>query len=82
MYEHDWPHFLFSFQPTKDELQKLSNSFSDQSSLQMTGVCIGGEKFFYLSGTEKVRVGLILCTLSLECSAQCVLFIIVETRKR
>lgn len=40
--------------PTSAELSKLSSSFSDQSNLAMTGVVIGGEKFFYLSGTDRV----------------------------
>ncbi|KAG7154319.1 profilin-like [Homarus americanus] len=43
-----------NIEPTREELVKLSTSFSDQSNLAMTGVHIGGEKFFYLSGTDKV----------------------------
>ncbi|XP_045621885.1 profilin [Procambarus clarkii] len=43
-----------NIEPTRDELLRLSTSFSDQSNLAMTGVVIGGEKFFYLSGTDKV----------------------------
>ncbi|KAK8727172.1 hypothetical protein OTU49_009727 [Cherax quadricarinatus] len=43
-----------NIEPTRDELMKLSSSFADQSNLAMTGVVIGGEKFFYLSGTDKV----------------------------
>ena len=48
--------FLLSFQPTRDELVKLSSSFADQANLAMSGVHIGGEKFFYLSGTDKVSL--------------------------
>jgi len=40
--------------PSVDELSKLSSSFNDQSPLTMSGLHIGGEKFVYLSGTEKV----------------------------
>ncbi|MPC28808.1 Profilin [Portunus trituberculatus] len=40
--------------PTREELVKLSSSFADQGNLAMSGVHIGGEKFFYLSGTDKV----------------------------
>ena len=46
--------FFFSFQPTPQELATLSNSFPDQSKLAMTGVVVSGEKFFYLSGTDRV----------------------------
>ncbi|KAL7640474.1 UNVERIFIED_CONTAM: hypothetical protein RMT77_008749 [Armadillidium vulgare] len=40
--------------PSKEELQKLSDSFSDQSNLTMAGVVVEGEKYFYLSGSERV----------------------------
>jgi len=43
-----------NIEPTRDELVKLASSFSDQSSLTMSGVYMGGEKFIYLSGTDKV----------------------------
>ncbi|KAG0726201.1 Profilin [Chionoecetes opilio] len=43
-----------NIEPTREELVKLSSSFSDQANLAMSGVHIGGEKFFYLSGTDKV----------------------------
>ena len=47
---------FFPLQPTREELVKLSSSFADQSNLAMTGVVIGGEKYFYLSGTDKVSI--------------------------
>jgi len=40
--------------PSTDELSKLSSSFSDQTALTMSGLVIGGEKFVYLSGTDRV----------------------------
>uniref|UniRef100_A0A2P2HWY6 Profilin n=1 Tax=Hirondellea gigas TaxID=1518452 RepID=A0A2P2HWY6_9CRUS len=40
--------------PSQEELSKLSSSFPDQSQLAMSGVIIGGEKYFYLSGTDRV----------------------------
>lgn len=40
--------------PSTDELSKLSNSFNDQVPLTMSGLVIGGEKFVYLSGTDRV----------------------------
>jgi len=40
--------------PSTDELNKLSSSFSDQSALTMSGLVIGGEKFIYLSGSDRV----------------------------
>jgi len=40
--------------PSQDELAKLASSFADQLPLTMSGVLIGGEKYVYLSGTEKV----------------------------
>ncbi|XP_064119996.1 profilin-like [Macrobrachium rosenbergii] len=43
-----------NIEPSRDELTKLSQSFQDQNNLAMTGVHMGGEKFFYLSGTDKV----------------------------
>ncbi|KAK8394519.1 hypothetical protein O3P69_006593 [Scylla paramamosain] len=43
-----------NIEPTREELVKLSSSFADQGNLAMSGVHIGGEKFFYLSGTDKV----------------------------
>jgi len=43
--------------PTPEELAKLSASFSDQLPLTMSGVVIGGEKFVYLSGTDRVIRG-------------------------
>lgn len=43
-----------NIEPSREELTKLSQSFPDQGNLAMSGVHIGGEKFFYLSGTEKV----------------------------
>ena len=49
------------FQPSQEELSKLSSAFPDQSSLAMSGVVIGGEKYFYLSGTDRVSVYSLLC---------------------
>jgi len=43
-----------NIEPSRDELVKLATSFQDQKALTMTGVYMGGEKFFYLSGNEKV----------------------------
>jgi len=43
-----------SVKPTPDELSQLSNSFDDQSKLAVSGLYIGGEKYVYLSGTDKV----------------------------
>ncbi|XP_071533990.1 profilin [Panulirus ornatus] len=43
-----------NIEPTREELVKLSPSFADQDSLAMSGVYLGGEKFIYLSGNEKV----------------------------
>jgi len=40
--------------PTPQELATLSNSFTDQSKLTQTGVVVSGEKYFYLSGTDRV----------------------------
>jgi len=40
--------------PSTDELNKLSSSFSDQTALTMSGLVIGGEKFIYLSGSDRV----------------------------
>jgi len=40
--------------PTPQELATLSNSFTDQSKLHQTGVVVSGEKYFYLSGTDRV----------------------------
>jgi len=43
-----------NIEPSKEELQRVCSSFADQSQLAMDGVVMGGQKFFYLSGTEKV----------------------------
>ncbi|XP_027220192.1 profilin [Penaeus vannamei] len=43
-----------NIEPSREELVKLANSFTDQKGLAMTGVHMGGEKYFYLSGTDKV----------------------------
>jgi len=43
--------------PSTDELSLLSNSFDDQSKLTMSGLHMSGEKYVYLSGTEKVIRG-------------------------
>lgn len=40
--------------PSREELKLLSDSFPDQSNLTMSGVTVGSEKFFYLSGNERV----------------------------
>jgi len=40
--------------PSQDELAKLASCFADQMPLTMSGVLIGGEKYVYLSGTDKV----------------------------
>jgi len=40
--------------PSVEELSKLSSCFADQSPLAMSGVFLGGEKYVYLSGTERV----------------------------
>jgi len=43
-----------NIEPSLEELSKFSDSFDDQNSLTMSGVVIGGEKFVYLSGTDRV----------------------------
>jgi len=43
-----------NIEPTREELLKLASSFPDQSALTMSGVHLGGEKFVFLSGTDKV----------------------------
>jgi len=43
-----------NIEPTRDEILKLASSFPDQSGLTLAGVFMGGEKFVFLSGTEKV----------------------------
>jgi len=43
-----------NIEPSPEELGKLSDSFDDQGPLGMSGVVIGGEKFVYLSGTDRV----------------------------
>jgi len=43
-----------NIEPTRDELVKLAGSFADQRCLTMNGVHMGGEKYYYLSGTDKV----------------------------
>jgi len=43
-----------NIEPSADELSKMSSCFADQSPLTMSGVYVGGEKYVYLSGTEKV----------------------------
>jgi len=43
-----------NIEPTPDELSKLSNSFNDPSPLTMSGVVVGGDKFVYLSGTDRI----------------------------
>jgi len=40
--------------PSQDELAKLASSFADQTPLTMCGVVIDGQKYVYLSGTDKV----------------------------
>lgn len=40
--------------PSQDELAKLASSFEDQMCLTMSGLIIGGEKYVYLSGTDKI----------------------------
>jgi len=43
-----------NIEPSREELAKLSSSLPDYSPLQMSGVQLGGEKFIFLSGTDKV----------------------------
>jgi len=43
-----------NIEPTRDELLKVATSFPDHPNLAMNGVFMGGEKYFYISGTEKV----------------------------
>jgi len=43
-----------NIEPSPEELGKFSDSFDDQDPLTMSGVVIGGEKFVYLSGTDRV----------------------------
>jgi len=43
-----------NIEPCTEELSKLSNSFSDQEPLTMSGLVIGGDKYVYLSGTDRV----------------------------
>jgi len=40
--------------PSPEELSKLSACFADQQPLTMSGLLLGGEKYVYLSGTERV----------------------------
>jgi len=43
-----------NIEPSKEELSKISGAFPDQSKLAEGGVMMGGEKFIYLSGNDKV----------------------------
>jgi len=43
-----------NIEPSTEELSNLSDSFNDQGALTMSGLVIGGEKFVYLSGTDRV----------------------------
>jgi len=40
--------------PSTEELKKLADSFSDQGPLTVSGLVLGGDKYVYLSGTERV----------------------------
>jgi len=41
-------------EPSTEELSKLSDCFNDQNPLTVSGLVIGGEKYVYLSGTDRV----------------------------
>jgi len=43
-----------NIEPTREELAKVASSIPDTSPLYMSGVHMGGEKFYFLSGTDKV----------------------------
>jgi len=41
-------------EPSTEELSKLSDCFNDQNPLTVSGLVIGGEKYVYLSGTDRI----------------------------
>lgn len=43
-----------NIEPSTEELSKLSDCFDDQNPLTVSGLVIGGEKYVYLSGTDRV----------------------------
>jgi len=43
-----------NIEPSTEELSKLSDCFNDQNPLTVSGLVIGGEKYVYLSGTDRV----------------------------
>jgi len=43
-----------NIEPSPEELSKLCESFNDQGPLTMSGLVIGGDKYVYLSGTDRV----------------------------
>jgi len=43
-----------NIEPSREELAKMASSLPDYAPLQMSGVHLGGEKFIFLSGTDKV----------------------------
>ncbi|KAJ8680476.1 hypothetical protein QAD02_016263 [Eretmocerus hayati] len=42
------------FEVSKEELAKLANGFDNQDSLTSSGVTLGGNRYIYLSGTDRV----------------------------
>jgi len=40
--------------PSPEELSKIASSFADHAPLTMSGVYLGGEKYVYLSGSDRV----------------------------
>lgn len=42
------------FNPTEEDVLKIFKGFSDKNLLQTTGLTIGGERYIYLSGDEKI----------------------------
>lgn len=46
--------FLSVFQVSKDELAKLVQSFEEQDILTSSGVTLAGNRYIYLSGTDRV----------------------------
>lgn len=45
---------LSAFQPSKDELAKLVAGFDSQDLLTVGGLTLGGTRYIYLSGSDKV----------------------------
>jgi len=43
-----------NIEPSTEELSKLSDCFNDQNPLTVSGLVIGGDKYVYLSGTDRV----------------------------